>query len=196
MNKSEFLLSLTDKLDPLPQHEIEKTRGFYAEMIDDRIEDGMSETEAVTAIGDIDTIIQDTLLEQPLPALMKAKIQPKSNLKIWEIVLIVLGFPVWFPLLAAFFVVILSVYLSVWAVIISLYATVAAFALSGLAGIFSIFFAPSFVYGLFVLGLSLACLGIGVLSFFGVTKLSHWLILLTRKFLRFVKSLFIKKEVL
>jgi Predicted membrane protein len=81
MNKSEFLLSLTDKLDPLPQHEIEKTRGFYAEMIDDRIEDGMSETEAVTAIGDIDTIVQDTLLEQPLPALMKAKIQPKIQFK-------------------------------------------------------------------------------------------------------------------
>lgn len=196
MNKSEFLLSLEKKLEALPPNEIEVTQGFYSEMIDDRIEDGMSEENAVAAVGDIDTIVQNTLLEMPLPALIKAKIQPKAGLKIWEIVLIVLGFPLWFPLLAAFFVVILSVYVSVWAVIISLYASVAAFVLSGLAGFFSLFFAQSFPAGLFIFGLSLICIGIGVLAFFGVTKLSVWLISLTRRFLRWVKSLFIKKEVI
>ncbi|MBI4858115.1 MAG: DUF1700 domain-containing protein [Acetobacterium woodii] len=194
MNKTEFLLSLEQKLVALPQNEIEVTQGFYSEMIDDRMEDGMSEENAVAAIGDIDTIVQNTLLEMPLPTLMKAKIQPKAGLKIWEIVLIVLGFPLWFPLLAAFFVIILSVYVSVWAVIISLYAAVAAFVLSGLAGILSLFFAQSFPAGLLMFGLSLICIGIGVLAFFGVTKLSIWLIGLTRIFLRWVKSLFIKKE--
>lgn len=194
MNKTEFLLSLEQKLVALPQNEIEVTQGFYSEMIDDRMEDGMSEENAVAAIGDIDTIVQNTLLEMPLPTLIKAKIQPKAGLKIWEIVLIVLGFPLWFPLLAAFFVIILSVYVSVWAVIISLYAAVAAFVLSGLAGILSLFFAQSFPAGLLMFGLSLICIGIGVLAFFGVTKLSIWLIGLTRIFLRWVKSLFIKKE--
>ena len=194
MNKTEFLLSLEQKLVALPQNEIEVTQGFYSEMIDDRIEDGMSEENAVAAIGDIDAIVQNTLLELPLPALMKAKMQPKAGLKIWEIVLIVLGFPLWFPLVAAFFVVILSVYVSVWAVIISLYAAVAAFALSGVTGIFSLLFAQSFPAGLMMFGLSLICIGIGVLAFFGVTKLSIWLISLTGRFLRWVKSLFIKKE--
>nr|WP_320026925.1 DUF1700 domain-containing protein [uncultured Acetobacterium sp.] len=194
MNKTEFLLSLEQKLVALPQNEIEVTQGFYSEMIDDRMEDGMSEENAVAAIGDIDTIVQNTLLEMPLPTLMKAKIQPKAGLKIWEIVLIVLGFPLWFPLLAAFFVIILSVYVSVWAVIISLYASVAAFVLSGVAGILSLLFAQSFPAGLLMFGLSLICIGIGVLAFFGVTKLSKWLIGLTGRFLRWVKSLFIKKE--
>ena len=195
MNKTEFLLSLEKKLEVLPPHEIEVTQGFYSEMIDDRIEDGMSEENAVAAIGNIDTIVQNTLLELPLPTLMKAKIQPKAGLKMWEIVLIVLGFPLWFPLVAAFFVVIFAVYVSVWAVIISLYASVAAFVLSGLAGIISLFFAQSFSAGLFMFGLSLICIGIGVLAFFGVTKLSIWLISLTKRFIRWVKSLFIKKEI-
>lgn len=194
MNKTEFLLSLEQKLVALPQNEITVTQGFYSEMIDDRMEDGMSEENAVAAIGDIDTIVQNTLLEMPLPTLMKAKIQPKAGLKIWEIVLIVLGFPLWFPLVAAFFVVILSVYVSVWAVIISLYASVAAFVISGVAGIITLLFAQSFPAGLMMFGLSLICIGIGVLAFFGVTKLSIWLISLTRRFLRWVKSLFIKKE--
>lgn len=196
MNKTEFLFCLEKKLDALPANEIAVTQGFYSEMIDDRMDDGMSEENAVAAIGDIDTIVQDTLLELPLPVLMKAKIQPKAGLKLWEIILIVLGFPLWFPLVAAFFVVILSVYVSVWAVIISLYASVAAFVISGLVGIVSLLFAQSFPAGLFMFGVSLACLGIGVLAFFGVTKLSLWLINLTRRFLRWVKTLFIKKELI
>lgn len=196
MNKTEFLFCLEKRLDALPANEIAVTQGFYSEMIDDRMEDGMREEDAVAAIGDIDTIVQDTLLELPLPVLMKAKIQPKTGLKLWEIVLIVLGFPLWFPLVAAFFVVILSVYVSVWAVIISLYASVAAFVISGLVGIVSLIFAQSFPAGLFMFGVSLASLGIGVLAFFGVTKLSLWLINLTRRFLRWVKTLFIKKELI
>lgn len=195
MNKTEFLLSLEKKLVALPRHEIEVTQGFYSEMIDDRIEDGMREEDAVAAIGDVDAIVQNTLLELPLPTLMKAKIQPKARLKLWEIVLMVLGFPLWFPLVLAFFIVILAVYVSVWAVIISLYASVAAFALSGVAGIVSLLFAQSFAAGLLMFGLSLICIGIAVLAFFGVTKLSSWLIGLTRRFLRWVKSLFLEKEV-
>jgi uncharacterized membrane protein len=194
MNKTEFLLCLEKKLAALSPQEIEVTQGFYSEMIDDRIEDGMSEENAVAAIGDIDTIAQNTLLEQPLPTLMKAKIQPKAGLKLWEIVLIVLGFPLWFPLVAAFFIVIVAVYVSVWAVIISLFVAVAAFAISGLTGLISLLFAQSFPAGLLMFGLSLICIGIAVLAFFGVTKLSFWLIGLTRRFLRWVKSLFIKKE--
>jgi uncharacterized membrane protein len=196
MNKTEFLLSLEKKLVALPQSEIEVTQGFYSEMIDDRIEDGMNEENAVAAIGDLDTIVQNTLLELPLPTLMKAKIQPKAGLKLWEIVLIVLGFPLWFPLVVAFFVVILAVYVSIWAVIISLYASVAAFAVSGVAGIISLLFAQSFPAGLLMFGLSLISIGISVLAFFGVTTLSIWLIGLTRRFIRFVKSLFITKEII
>lgn len=195
MNRSEFLLCLGEKLNALPQNEIEKAQGFYSEMIDDRIEDGMCEEEAVAALGDIDEIVKTALLDIPLTTLMKAKIKTKNGLKAWEIVLIILGFPVWFPLLAGFFAVILGVYVSVRAVIISLYAAVAALMISGIIGVFSIFFAQSLSSGLFILGSGLFFTGIGLLAFFPVTKLSVWLVKLTGLFLHWVKSLFIKKEV-
>ncbi|MBC3796609.1 DUF1700 domain-containing protein [Acetobacterium tundrae] len=197
MNKTEFLSCLEKKLAGLPENEVEKTRSFYLEMIDDRSEDGMSEEEAVAAMGNIDDIVKAAMLELPLTTLMKTKMRPKARLKAWEIVLLVLGFPLWFTLLAAFVVVILSVYVSVWAVIISLYATVAALVLSGLAGIFGGLFClfQNFAASLFILGSGLICGGIGILAFFGVTALSVWLVKLTGLFLRWIKSLFITREV-
>ena len=47
MNKTEFLDALRHALGKLPSYEVEQSIAFYAEMIDDRIEDGMSEQEAV-----------------------------------------------------------------------------------------------------------------------------------------------------
>ena len=114
MNKSQFLELLTQKLDGLPRHDIDNSIGFYAEMIDDRVEDGMSEEEAVTALGNIDDIVREVMLESPLSSLVKAKITPKNRLQVWEIVLLVLGFPVWFSLLVAFVAVIFSVYIAIW----------------------------------------------------------------------------------
>lgn len=195
MTRTKFLSELGEKLNVLPQNEINRTQGFYSEIIDDRIEDGMSEDDAVAALGDIDAIVETTLLDLPLTTLMKAKMKPKSGLKIWEIILIILGFPLWFPLLLAFFAVILSVYVSVWAVIISLYATVAGLVFGGIAVFFGLFFLQNIPAGLFILGSGLFCIGIGVLVFFPITKLSIWLVKLTGLFLRWVKSLFIEKEV-
>lgn len=60
MSKNEFL----DKLCQGLRHntsadEIQRTVMFYSEAIDDRIEDGMSEEEAVAAMGDIDDIVRE-----------------------------------------------------------------------------------------------------------------------------------------
>ena len=51
MNKQEFIVALCDRLVGLPEQEVEDRIGFYCEMIDDRIEDGLSEEDAVAAIG-------------------------------------------------------------------------------------------------------------------------------------------------
>ncbi len=60
MTKAEFLDKLCQGLrfqsDP---EEIQKTVNFYAEAIDDRIEDGMTEEEAVEAMGSIDEIVAE-----------------------------------------------------------------------------------------------------------------------------------------
>ncbi len=52
MNKEEFLNALRAGLAGLPQADIERSVQYYREMIDDRIEDGMREIDAVADIGD------------------------------------------------------------------------------------------------------------------------------------------------
>ena len=55
MTKLQFLLALHDKLAGLPQNEVEERLNFYSEMIEDRMEEGLSEEEAVLAAGDVHT---------------------------------------------------------------------------------------------------------------------------------------------
>ena len=50
MNKEVFLSELRKKLSGLPQSDIDERISFYAEMIDDRIEDGMTEEAAIEQI--------------------------------------------------------------------------------------------------------------------------------------------------
>ena len=61
MNKKEFIEELCKKLRLAPADEAEKTVNYYAEAIDDRIEDGMTEEEAVAAIGNIDDIVREVI---------------------------------------------------------------------------------------------------------------------------------------
>ena len=122
MNKNEFLTALRGRLNGLPEEDIIKSMDYYGEMLDDRIEDGMSEEEAVEALGSIEDIMSEILSAVSLPKLVKEKVKPKRALKAWEIVLLILGAPLWIPLVAAVLITVLSIYLSIWSIIISLYA--------------------------------------------------------------------------
>ena len=62
----------------LKENEIPNADGmieFYEEMIADRMEDGMSEEEAVAAMEDIDHVVAQAKLDRPLPALMLDKVK-------------------------------------------------------------------------------------------------------------------------
>ena len=99
MRKQEFLQELRDGLAGLPQNEIEKRVAFYAEMIDDRVEEGLSEEEAVAAVGTVYEIVLQAAEE--FPEQVSVRIKPKRKLSAMAIVLLILGSPVWFSLLIA-----------------------------------------------------------------------------------------------
>ena len=101
MNKVEFIQKLSLELLGLPQEDVERWLEYYTEMLEDRIEDGMSEAAAVASLGDPKTIARQILAQTPLTKLIKNKIKPKRKLQVWEIVLIVLGSPIWLSLLIA-----------------------------------------------------------------------------------------------
>ncbi len=197
MNKENFLCELRKKLSGLPQNEIEERIAFYDEIISDRMEEGLTEEEAVQEMGSIDTIIAQIMEEIPLSTLVKEKVKPKRKLKTWELVLLILGAPVWIPLLLGAVTVVLSVYLAVWGVIISIYAVNFAFAVSaiaGVAGIFAYLKAGNFAGALFSFGMGLACAGLAILLFFGCIWITKSMIHATNKLLLGIKISFIGKE--
>ena len=197
MNKQEFLTSLRSALSGLPKADIEERIAFYGEMIDDRIEEGMSEEEAVAAIGTVDEIRKQTLKDIPLQKLVIEKVKPKRALRAWEIVLIALGFPVWFPLLMAAGSICLSVYLVFWTLIIALWAIEislvgAVFSAIALAAVHTV--QGSGLSALMSLGAAIFIAGLTIFAFYGCIAASKRIIKLTKKIGVGIKSLFVAKE--
>ena len=117
MNKEEYLDAIRGRISAMPADDINRFMDYYSEMIDDRMEDGLSEDEAVADMGSPDAAVEQILEEMPLTKLVKEKIKPKHELKAWEVVLIVLGSPVWIPLLITAAVLLLTLWIVAFALL-------------------------------------------------------------------------------
>lgn len=168
MNKDTFLKELNRLLKTLPKAERQQHIDYYAEMIDDRVEDGLREEDAVAALGSAADIATQILGEMPQ--------KPTRRLPVWAIVLIILGSPVWLSLflaaaaiLISVIAVIAAVYITLWTVLAALYAADLSLLLGFLAGIAGgIFYLLQGVIapGIAFLGAGLVCAGCTVLLFF------------------------------
>lgn len=197
MNKQEFLLALRGALADLPEADIKASLDYYAEIIDDQMEEGIPETDAVASLGSVVSVAEQILLDMPLPKLVKARVKPKRRLRAWEIVLIAVGSPVWFPILLALIVVVLAVYVVLWSLVVSIYAVdvaLAACLLGGLGGGVGLFIAGNLFSALFLLGAGLVCGGLSIFLFFGCKAATKGTVLLTKKMLLGVKKCFVRKE--
>ena len=197
MDKNAFLDELREKLSGLPEEDIEERVAFYREMIDDRIEDGVPEEEAVEGVGTVDSVVEQIMSEIPLSKLVREKVKPKRSLKAWEIVLLVLGSPVWIPLLVAAAAVVFAVYIVIWAVVICVYAvdlSLAAGALAGMAGIFIYLKAGNPAGAVFSAGAGLVCAGLAILLFFVCTAITKAVAKLTGRMLTKTKTSFVGKD--
>ena len=193
MTKNEFLTELRVALAGLPEEDVEKSIEYYSEMIDDLIEDGLSEEEAVADLGSIEDIRAQIVKDTPITRIIKEKIKPKRTLSCLEITLLIVGFPIWFPLLASVAATLFSIWVSLWAVVISFYAVEAAFMAAAVGGIIAavvMLTVGNSVTGLFLFGCSLASVGLGILWIFVCKYSTKGLVWLTGAF---VKSLFMKK---
>lgn len=197
MSKQEFLEQLKKGLSGLPENDIEEQLNFYSEMIDDRIEEGPSEEDAVSEIGNINEIIQAVLADIPLSKLVKEKIKPKRKLRLWEIILLVLGMPVWLPVLIACFSVAFSLYIVLWSLIISLWAvetSLFACAVGGFVSAVIFILNSNALTGFAIIGVSMVCVGVAIFFLYGCKISTKGCILLTKKIILGIKNLFINKE--
>ena len=197
MVKQEFLDRLQKGLSGLPQKDIDERLTFYGEMIDDRMEEGLTEEEAVSAVGNLDEIISQILSDTPITRIVKERIKPKRKLSAWEITLLAVGFPIWGSLLISAFAVVFSLYASVWAVVVSLWASFGAMVGGGFGGIVGgIFFICQgyFLSGFAVIGAGLVLLGLSILLFCGCKAVTKGTVFLTKKLLLGIKRCFTGKE--
>ena len=196
MDKKEFLWRLMDGLSGLPMEDIDRSLDYYSEMIDDRMDEGLSEEEAVADLGSLEEIRDQILTETPLPRLVKESVRPRRKLRAWEILLLVVGSPIWVPLIAAAIMVILAVYVTLWAGIVTLYAgnlTVAAGGVAGFFGLVQMLSAGQTAEGILFLGGGLVCIGLAILLFFGVNQLTKGLVWVPKRALLALKNRFVRK---
>ena len=194
MTKDAFLFSLQDKLSDLPRQEVWERLNFYSEMIDDRMEEGFTEEEAVAQVGDADEIAGQIMTELSVSAEKKT---PQKRRSVWEIVLLVLGSPLWISLLAAAFSVVISLWVSLWSVIVSFWAVFVSLAASALGcavgGIACAVWGKGILCG-GCIACCFVCAGLAVFAFFGcraATKGAAWL---TKKSALWIVRQFRKKE--
>ena len=197
MNKQEFLNRLREGLACLPREDAEERLAFYDEMLSDRIEDGLSEQAAVAELGPVETVVQQIVAETPLPRLVREKMKSGRRLRAWELVLLVLGAPLWLPLLIAAGALLFSLYVVIWALIVSLWAVELALAVSALAclaGGVILLSRGDGTRGLLGIAAALVLAGLSVFGFLGCRALTKGAAVLTRKIALGIKSLFLRKE--
>ena len=120
MSKQDFLTELRKGLSGLPRDEIEERLTFYSEMILYRMEEGLSEEDAISEIGSVDEIVTQAVTDIPLAKIAKERIKPKRHLKALEVVVLALGSPIWLALGISAVAVIFALYVSLWAVILAM----------------------------------------------------------------------------
>ena len=195
MFKAEFLDALRKRLEGLPHSVIMESLEFYSEMIDDRIEEGMSEQEAVRSIGSVDEIAAQIIAETPIKKIIKESITPKNKLSATAITLICVGAVVWVPLLIAAIAILISLYAVLWTAIVCAWAAFATFAacfIGGVAGgaVCAVFLsAPS---GLLLIAGGLICASLAIFSFFGCVAATKGAAKLSGNIVIGIKNLFIK----
>ena len=196
MDKYDFLLALEARLEGLPEADRQASLDFYSEMLDDLVEGGMTETEAVASLGSPEAIAEEILLEMPLPKLVKAKMK-KRRLSGLEITLLAVGFPIWLPIGIALLAVVFAIYISLWAVVISLYAAnvaMAACAPTGIAAAVVLFASGKPAAALLFLGAALALAGLSILWFLLCNLTAKGMWKLGKLTLRGIKACFIRKK--
>ena len=197
MTKQEFLTALRARLSALPIADMEERLDFYTESIDDRIEDGLAEEDAVQAVGTVDDVAAQILAEIPLSKIVKEKARPKRRLKTWETILLWIGCPIWLSLAVSALAVLFSLYVALWSVVLSLWATFGALggsALGSLLGGIGLAIGGHSFTGLTLLSAGLVCAGLAILLFFGCKAATKGTANLTQKIVLSIKLAFIGKE--
>ena len=186
VNKMQFLQAVSEQTAGMPSTEINRLLEYYNEMIDEAVEEGLSEEEAVDRLGTWEEIctqieefrtsepqIKEEPAKEPQNPIPEKKPKKRISLPMWAVVLMILTSPIWGAIVLslgiAVFAVVASLVVIGGALVISLFAVVLSLAVVGVVGIPAagvLFFAGSIATGLLSLGGGLVCGGFAILGWF------------------------------
>lgn len=193
MNKQEYLAQLRAALACLPEGEIEESVAFYTEMIDDRVADGLTEEEATAQLDDPKAAARAIVADLPVVPRTVVLTKQRNRALYWT--LVILGFPLWFPLLLAAGMLVLAGLLTIWCLILGLWLLAAGLLAGGPLGIGVCLWALAVgqpAYGVFELGSGLLCFGLGLFCLHGAVAASKTLMQVSRQWIAKAKAPFVK----
>ena len=196
MNKYEFLYKLEKKLDRLPRKEVNERLSFYSEMIDDLVEEGLTEEQAIDQIGSVEEIAEQITNDVPLGKIIVDKVKPKRKLSALEIILLIIGSPIWGALLVSLLAVIFSVYACLWAGIITLWAVSICLPILAVAcvvmGVIALI-SDGVTIALLYLSCTLVLIGLSLLFYLADKFITRGFAFVTVKTTKIIKTAFIGK---
>lgn len=179
MNKRSFIEQLNKSLRNINSDERRNIIEYYSEIIDDKIENGMSEKEAVKELGSIDLIIGQCKSEYIMKNMdykrenksdNKKEKRPSNGRNIFILISLCTSI-IWFPIAFAFIITLFV--LSIAMFVVSLAVVVAIFALA-ISVIPDLLFLKDIVSNIdLLLAIGIYLIGVGTISLicYGIIKL-------------------------
>ena len=80
MNKKEFFALFREELSGLPKDDLDERVAFYEEIINDKMDEGKTEEQAISELGSVESIVEQIASETSLVKLVKEKYKPKFKI--------------------------------------------------------------------------------------------------------------------
>lgn len=210
MNKTDFLTALERQLKKLKKSDRKRFLEYYREIIDDSVEDGCTEEEAIRRIGTPEEVAREILIEQT----DHSEESVSASKKAVTITLLVIGSPLWATVLLLVLVLALAlaftaaalavtgimligtVYLMLWCLPLMIGScSIGALILSVVSLIGAVpvgTITPAL--GIVQFGVGIGMIGIFILTALTTVKLSKLFAKATAGFTRWLKKLFCRRK--
>lgn len=200
MNRTEYLGKLAAQIATLPDEEITRSLAFYSEAIDDRMEAGLSEEEAVAQL-EPPAVAARTIIEE-LPIVPRAVAVTRRRSESLFLTLAVIGSPIWLSLAIGVVGAAAGIYIAIWAMVFALWAIVICFAAGPLLGVGVLiwdlaimgFTTDAFAEGLWQFGIGVILGGLGLLLIRPAIAATRGLAGLSARWIKAVAARFVRRD--
>ena len=187
--KEKYLSAIRQGLSDLPMNEVKERISFYSEMIDDRVEDGLTVDEAIREIGPVTSVVRQVIAElggKEQGEKKEKEKAPRTKRGAGYIALVISSSVIWLPLLIVGAAALASVYVSLWSIVVSLWVAAWSVVVSLWAAFVSLIGASLYavaagvatlvmdkdIYGALLIGAAIVMAGLSILIFFAARALS------------------------